>query len=178
MVESIKEFRKVSLGEDNAYILVNGSAYANVDQHDAVEEIRILDNIKSNTTSLISVYIPSNRPKEDVIQQLRNEAGTALNIKDIHTRNNVQNALVGIIKYLQNTGISSSGGTIIFCGVVSDYDVQIPILYAAHAVNSNPVDISLYRCDNRFWTHHLKNIAVGIHMYRYRDSSVTTTTTT
>ena len=54
--------------------------------------INELSSISGHGTELVTVYIPPRRPVFDVISQLRNEAGTASNIKSDLTRTHVQDA--------------------------------------------------------------------------------------
>ena len=52
-----------------------------------------LSNITGHGTELVTVYIPPRKPVFEVIGQLRNESGTASNIKSDLTRTHVQDAL-------------------------------------------------------------------------------------
>ncbi|HYZ95969.1 MAG TPA: peptide chain release factor 1, partial [Nitrososphaeraceae archaeon] len=48
--------------------------------------INKLGNISGHGTELVTVYIPPRKPIYDIVSQLRNEAGTASNIKSDLTR--------------------------------------------------------------------------------------------
>ena len=51
---------------------------------------------------LVTVYIPPRRPMYDILSQLRNEAGTATNIKSDLTRTHVQDALSKTMEQLKS----------------------------------------------------------------------------
>jgi peptide chain release factor subunit 1 len=60
-----------------------------------------LSNFSGHGTELVTVYIPPRRQLFDVISQLRNEAGTASNIKSDLTRTHVQDALSRTIEHIK-----------------------------------------------------------------------------
>jgi peptide chain release factor subunit 1 len=119
----------------------------------------MLSNISGHGTELVTVYVPPKRPLFDVIAQLRNEAGTASNIKSDLTRTHVQDALSRTIEYLKLFKETPDNGLVIFCGAIpnskgfGNEKIEIyPVL------PPKPVQISLYRCDDHFWTDHLKDM--------------------
>lgn len=130
--------------------------------------INELASISGHGTELVTVYIPPRRPIFEVISQLRNEAGTASNIKSDLTRSHVQDALSTTMEYLKKYKTTPENGLVVFCGAIPNergigkekieiYPVDPP----------KPVQISLYRCDDHFWTDHLKDMlkddkAIGI----------------
>lgn len=130
--------------------------------------INELSSISGHGTELVTVYIPPRRPIFEVISQLRNEAGTASNIKSDLTRSHVQDALSTTMEYLKKYKTTPENGLVVFCGAIPNergigkekieiYPVDPP----------KPVQISLYRCDDHFWTDHLKDMlkddkAIGI----------------
>src|SRR6476619_1925013 len=75
--------------------------------------------ISGHGTELVTVYIPPRRPIFEVISQLRDEAGTASNIKSDLTRTHVQDALSRTIEYLKLYRTTPENGLVIFCGALS-----------------------------------------------------------
>ncbi|MFH1631125.1 MAG: peptide chain release factor 1, partial [Candidatus Aenigmatarchaeota archaeon] len=63
--------------------------------------IKELESIKGRHTELVTVYIPAGYSISDVMNQLRNEQGTAENIKSKSVRKNVVSALERILRQLQ-----------------------------------------------------------------------------
>lgn len=119
----------------------------------------MLSNISGHGTELVTVYVPPKRPLFDVIAQLRIEAGTASNIKSDLTRTHVQDALSRTIEYLKLFKETPDNGLVIFCGAIpnskgfGNEKIEIyPVL------PPKPVQINLYRCDDHFWTDHLKDM--------------------
>jgi peptide chain release factor subunit 1 len=119
----------------------------------------MLSNISGHGTELVTVYVPPKRPLFDVIAQLRNEAGTASNIKSDLTRTHVQDALSRTIEYLKLFRETPDNGLVIFCGAIpnskgfGNEKIEIyPVL------PPKPVQINLYRCDDHFWTDHIKDM--------------------
>jgi peptide chain release factor subunit 1 len=119
----------------------------------------MLSNISGHGTELVTVYVPPKRPLFDVIAQLRNEAGTASNIKSDLTRTHVQDALSRTIEYLKLFKETPDNGLVIFCGAIpnskgfGNEKIEIyPVL------PPKPVQINLYRCDDHFWTDHIKDM--------------------
>ncbi|MDQ3837983.1 MAG: peptide chain release factor aRF-1 [Thermoproteota archaeon] len=118
-----------------------------------------LGNISGHGTELVTVYVPPKRPLYDVIAQLKNEAGTASNIKSDLTRTHVQDALSRTIEYLKLFKETPENGLVIFCGAIpsprgfGNEKIEIyPVL------PPKPVQINLYRCDDHFWIDHLKDM--------------------
>lgn len=117
---------------------------------------RLLDDLASKRgrgTELISVYITPGFDLNKVVQQLRDEQGTAANIKSKTTRKNVIGALERIIQFLR-TYIEAhrrppSNGMAIFCGnVAGREDVANIQLYWIEP--PEPITIRMYRCDQEF----------------------------
>ena len=78
-----------------------------------------LSKISGHGTELVTVYIPPRRPIYDIISQLRNEAGTATNIKSDLTRTHVQDALSKTMEQLKLYKETPDNGLVIFCGSYS-----------------------------------------------------------
>src|SRR5678810_347047 len=78
-----------------------------------------LSNIAGHGTELVTVYVPPRRPIFEVIGQLRNESGTASNIKSDLTRTHVQDALSKTVEHLKLYKSTPENGVVIFCGAIS-----------------------------------------------------------
>ena len=134
-------------------------------QYDSVEVYRVkrllteLANVSGRGTELISLYIPPKRPPYDVINQLKEEYGTASNIKSDQTRTHVQDALVHIMQRLKLYKQFPENGPIVFCGYVPSPDnpANLELKYY-EIVPPKPVPTSLYRCDDHFHLDILKSL--------------------
>ncbi|MGI0012307.1 MAG: peptide chain release factor aRF-1, partial [Nitrososphaera sp.] len=80
---------------------MNVSKWDSVRRYKLTRMINELSSITGHGTELVTVYIPPRRPIFEVISQLRNEAGTASNIKSDMTRSHVQDALSTTIEFLK-----------------------------------------------------------------------------
>src|SRR5579884_3965070 len=74
-----------------------------------------LSNKQGRGTELISLYIPPKKPLYDVINNLKEEAGTASNIKSDTTRNHVLDALTRVTQRLKLYKNVPDTGLVIFC---------------------------------------------------------------
>lgn len=116
--------------------------------------IEKLDGIRGRGTELISVYVTPGFDLNQVIQQLREEEGTAENIKSKNTRKNVVSALRRIINFLQKYSQKQGNkapenGMVIFSGDVTGQEGRSDIkLYWVEP--PQPVQSRIYRCDQEF----------------------------
>src|SRR3990170_4528401 len=111
-------------------------------------------------TELITIYVPPGKQISDAISMLRDEYGTASNIKSTTTRKNVQEAIVKVQQRLKLFKDAGEKGIVIFCGAIPQegggpgsermetYVITPP----------EPIKIYLYRCDSRFHTEHLQEM--------------------
>ncbi|HEX2106571.1 MAG TPA: peptide chain release factor aRF-1 [Nitrososphaera sp.] len=135
------------------------SKWDSVKRYKLTKMINELSSISGHGTELVTVYIPPRRPVFDVISQLRNEAGTASNIKSDLTRTHVQDALSRTIEQLKLFKETPENGLIIFCGAIpNDKGIGKEKIEIYPVLPPKPVKISLYRCDDHFWTDHLKEM--------------------
>src|SRR3989338_4393710 len=88
-----------------------------------------LKKYRARHTELITVYIPIGYDLNKIIQHLAQEQGTASNIKDKTTRQNVQDALERMIRHLRLFKVTPSNGLAAFSGNVSEQegkqDIQV-----------------------------------------------------
>jgi peptide chain release factor subunit 1 len=140
------------MGNDN-------SKWDSVKRYKLTKMINELSSIAGHGTELVTVYVPPRRPIFDVISQLRNEAGTASNIKSDLTRNHVQDALSRTIEHLKLFKETPENGLVIFCGAIpNEKGIGKEKIEIYPVIPPKPVQISLYRCDDHFWTDHLKDM--------------------
>src|SRR5688572_356243 len=102
------------MGNEN----INIGKWDSVKRYKLTKMINDLSAISGHGTELVTVYVPPRRPIFEVISQLRNEAGTASNIKSDMTRNHVQDALNTTIEYLKKFKTTPENGLVIFCGAI------------------------------------------------------------
>ena len=118
-----------------------------------------LSKISGHGTELVTVYIPPRRPIYDVIAQLRNESGTASNIKSDLTKTHVQDALSKTMEQLKLYKETPENGLVIFCGAISTgKGIGTEKIEIYTIIPPKPVQISLYRCDDHFWMDHIKEM--------------------
>src|ERR671927_62506 len=118
-----------------------------------------LSGISGHGTELVTVYIPPRRQIFDVISQLRNEAGTASNIKSDLTRTHVQDALSRTVEHLKLFKETPENGLVIFCGAIpTGKGIGTEKIGLYSVIPPKPVQINLYRCDDHFWIDHLKDM--------------------
>ncbi|MEM4312030.1 MAG: peptide chain release factor aRF-1 [Nitrososphaerales archaeon] len=121
--------------------------------------LRELKKKKGRGTELISLYIPKGRSIYDVAASLREEYGTASNIKSTTTRKNVQDALTKVMQRLKMYKTTPENGLVIFCGALPPYEdaplgSEVIQLYEIEPLK--PLEVSLYRCDDHFHTEPLE----------------------
>jgi len=109
-------------------------------------------------TELVSVYVPPGKQISDVINMLRDEYGTASNIKSTTTRKNVMDAIVKVQQRLKLFKEPPENGLVIFCGAIPQNGPGSERIetYVIHP--PEPINIYLYRCDARFHTEHLQEM--------------------
>jgi peptide chain release factor subunit 1 len=137
----------------------NQPKWDSVKRYKLTKMLNELSNISGHGTELVTVYIPPRRPIFDIISQLRNEAGTASNIKSDLTRTHVQDALSRTIEHLKLFKEPPENGLVIFCGAIptgKGFGTEKIELYSV--IPPKPVQINLYRCDDHFWIDHLKDM--------------------
>ena len=139
--------------------MASNEKWDSVKRYKLTKMINELSSISGHGTELVTVYIPPRRPIFDVISQLRNESGTASNIKSDLTRAHVQDALSRTIEQLKLFKEPPENGLVIFCGAIpNDKGIGREKIEIYSVIPPKPIQISLYRCDDHFWTDHLKEM--------------------
>ena len=112
-------------------------------------------------TELVSLYVPPKKALHEVINGLREEQGTADNIKSDLTRTHVVDALSRVIQRLKLYKKAPDKGLVMFCGalppegggpigseVIKLYELEPP----------KELQTFLYRCDDHFHVEILKDM--------------------
>jgi peptide chain release factor subunit 1 len=112
---------------------------------------------EGRATELITLYVPPGKQISDAINMLRDEYGTASNIKSTTTRKNVQEAIVKVQQRLKLFKDPGENGIVIFCGAIPQEGggPGSERMETYVIVPPEPIKIYLYRCDSRFHTEHL-----------------------
>src|SRR3989304_9667269 len=101
-------------------------------------------------TELVSLYVPSNKALHEVISNLREEYGTASNIKSDLTRNHVQDALTRTMQRLKLYRTTPENGLVIFCGALATNGPGSETVFVYEIIPPKAVQPYLYRCDDHF----------------------------
>jgi len=135
-----------------------------VEEKSSVEKYRLkqlvaeLSKKRGRGTELISLYIPPGKPIHEVINALREEWGTASNIKSDTTRTHVQDALVKTMQRLKLYKRAPENGLVIFCGALPTNGLGSETIFLYEIVPIKPVQTYLYRCDDHFHTEFLQEM--------------------
>jgi len=114
---------------------------------------RTLDQLASKEgrgTELITLYVPPDRQIHEVIGQLREEYGTASNIKSRTTRKNVLDAIEKTMQRLKLFKHPPPNGLAVFCGAIPQNGPGTERMETYVLEPPEPIRVYLYRCDNRF----------------------------
>ena len=112
-------------------------------------------------TELISVYIPKNKQLHEVITTLREEQGTADNIKSDLTRTHVVDSLSKVVQRLKLYKKTPERGLVVFCGALPREGGGPPGSEVVKAFEIDPpkdLTTFLYRCDDHFHVDILKDM--------------------
>jgi peptide chain release factor subunit 1 len=122
--------------------------------------LETLASKEGRATELITLYVPPGKQISDALNMLRDEYGTASNIKSTTTRKNVQEAIVKVQQRLKLFKDPGEKGIVIFCGAIPQEGggpgserIETYVI-----VPPEPIKVYLYRCDSRFHTEHLQEM--------------------
>ncbi len=119
--------------------------------------VKLLSGIRGRHTELVTVYVPSGYSLHEINNQLKDEQGTAKNIKSKPVRNNVVNALEKIIRHLALYKKTPKNGLALFSGNVSEKEGSTNIeLWAIEPPET--IKVKLYWCDQKFDTTPLEDM--------------------
>jgi peptide chain release factor subunit 1 len=122
--------------------------------------LNALANKEGSHTELITVYVPPGKQISDALNLLRNEYGTASNIKSNVTRKNVLDAITKAQQKLKLFKDPGEKGIVVFTGALLAEGAApgTERMEAYVIVPPEPIKIFLYRCDSRFHTEHLQEM--------------------
>ena len=122
--------------------------------------INSLATKEGSHTELITVYVPPGKQISDALNLLRNEYGTASNIKSNVTRKNVLDAITKAQQKLKLFKDPGEKGIVVFTGALLGEGAApgTERMEAYVIVPPEPIRIFLYRCDSRFHTEHLQEM--------------------
>jgi peptide chain release factor subunit 1 len=122
--------------------------------------INALAQKEGSHTELITVYVPPGKQISDALNLLRNEYGTASNIKSNVTRKNVLDAIVKAQQKLKLFKDPGEKGIVVFTGALLQAGAApgTERMESYVIVPPEPIRIFLYRCDSRFHTEHLQEM--------------------
>jgi peptide chain release factor subunit 1 len=119
------------------------------EQHKFKKMLDHLSSFKGRHTELVSLYISAGYEISKVAQQIRDEQGTASNIKSTTTRKNVLGALEKVSQHLTLFKQTPPNGLVIFCGNISEREGVSDIqLFSFEPLES--LSVRVYRCDQEF----------------------------
>ena len=138
-----------------------------IEKQDSVKIYKIrkildeLSHIQGHGTELISVYIPKGKQLHEVINNLREEQGTASNIKSDLTRTHVVDSLGRVITRLKLFKRTPDRGWVIFCGALQPEGggpIGSEVIKAFEIDPPKDLKTFLYRCDDHFHVDILKDM--------------------
>ncbi len=120
----------------------------------------LLASKEGSHTELITLYVPPGKQISDAVNMLRDEYGTASNIKSTTTRKNVQEAIVKVQQRLKLFKDPGKNGIVVFCGAIPQEGggPGSERMETYVIVPPEPIKIYLYRCDSRFHTEYLQEM--------------------
>ncbi|ABK77913.1 peptide chain release factor 1 [Cenarchaeum symbiosum A] len=120
-----------------------------------------LSGISGRGTELISVYIPKGKQLHEIISVLKEEQGTADNIKSDLTRTHVVDSLAKVVQRLRLYKKTPERGLVIFCGALPPEGGGPTGSETVRAFEIDPpkeLRTFLYRCDDHFHVDILKGM--------------------
>lgn len=138
-----------------------------IEKQDSVKIYKIkkildeLSRIQGRGTELISVYVPKGKQLHMVINNLREEQGTADNIKSDVTRTHVVDALSRVQQRLKLYKSTPERGLVIFCGALPPEGggpIGSEVIKVWEIEPPKDLATFLYRCDDHFHVDILKDM--------------------
>ena len=120
--------------------------------------IEVLESKEGHGTQLVSLLIPPGKQVSDVLNVLKQEYSTAANIKSKSTRKNVQDSIMKAIQKLKLFNEIPPTGLIIYSGAIPRTGPGTEEIETYVIIPPEPINIYLYRCDDRFYVEPLKEM--------------------
>ena len=139
----------------------------NIEKQDSVKIYKIrktlqeISKFSGRGTELITVYIPKGKQLHEVITNLREEQGTADNIKSDVTRTHVVDSLSKVTQRLKLYKKTPERGLVIFCGALpreEDGPLGSEVVKIFEIDPPKDLKTFLYRCDDHFHVDILKDM--------------------
>jgi peptide chain release factor subunit 1 len=124
-----------------------------------------LESKEGKATELVSLYVPPGRQISDAMNNLRDEYGTAANIKSKSTRKNVQDAIESIMQRLKLFRMPPENGLVIFSGAIPRGGPGTEKMETYVIEPPEPISIYYYRCDAKFFLDPIKEILAEKDIY-------------
>jgi len=119
--------------------------------------LQTLASKEGRGTELVSLYVPPGKQISEVMAMLKNEYGTASNIKSDTTRKNVQDAITKTQQRLKLFKTVPENGLVIFSGAIPQNGGPGSERMETYVViPPEPIQVYLYRCDPKFHTEYLE----------------------
>lgn len=134
------------------------SNYDSFERFRLERELQALSGKHGFHTELISLYIPPGKQLSEVTNNLKQEYGTSTNIKSKSTRQHVLDAITMITQRLKMMKSVPENGLAIFCGAIPQNGQGSERMELYPIIPPKPVNVYLYRCDNKFHTDPLKDM--------------------
>jgi peptide chain release factor subunit 1 len=141
------------------------SGNAPLDRLRAQRMLEELENLQGRGTELVSVYVPPGKAVSEVMNDLRNEWGTAVNIKSKTTRKNVQDALTKVMERLKLFKNIPPTGIAVFAGNIASNQLGVGDMQTFVIVPPEPISIYYYRCEHQFLLEPLFNMLSAKDIY-------------
>ncbi|MDG6956969.1 MAG: peptide chain release factor aRF-1 [Nitrososphaerota archaeon] len=117
-----------------------------------------LSSKEGRGTELVSLYIPPKKAIHEAIANLREEWGTAGNIKSDTTRNHVQDALTKAMQRLKLYRTVPDMGLVVFSGALPTNGPGSEVVNVWEIIPPKPVQTYLYACDDHFRVEYLRDM--------------------
>ncbi len=118
--------------------------------------LNTLSKKEGRGTELVSLFVPPGKQIPEVMTMLRQEYGTASNIKSDTTRKNVQDAITKVTQRLKLFKELPKNGLVIFSGAIPQNGLGSERLETYVITPPKPINVYLYRCDPKFHTEYLE----------------------
>jgi len=131
-------------------------------KHTSLERFRLkkalatLSKKEGRGTELVSLFVPPGKQIAEVMTMLRQEYGTASNIKSDTTRKNVQDAITKVMQRLKLFREVPKNGVVIFSGAIPQNGPGSERMETYVITPPKPINVYLYRCDPKFHTEYLE----------------------
>jgi len=113
-----------------------------------------LKSLRGRHTEFITISVPAGYNLNEISNQIRQEAGTASNIKSKSTRKNVESALAKMDQALKSVAYTPENGLCMYCGNISEQEGATDLKLWMFEP-PEPINLRLYRCEQVFLLDHL-----------------------